>query len=121
MRTYIDGGPAVHGWDLEGLRTAVWVNGTLNDATDLDVGWGIEMALPWSSLAVHAHRPAPPRNGDRWRVNFSRVEWATEIVDGRYQKVPETAEDNWVWSPQGEVNMHLPQHWGFIAFSREPR
>jgi hypothetical protein len=26
-------------------------------------------------------------------------------------------EDNWVWSPQGAVNMHMPERWGVVQFS----
>ena len=25
--------------------------------------------------------------------------------------------DNWVWSPQGAINMHMPERWGFVLFS----
>ena len=25
-------------------------------------------------------------------------------------------EDNWVWSPQGEIDMHIPEKWGFVRF-----
>ena len=25
-------------------------------------------------------------------------------------------EDNWVWSPQGVVNMHIPDRWGKVSF-----
>ena len=67
-------------------------------------------------LAPAAHMPTPPNDGDVWRINFSRVQWRHRIVNGRYEKVPNTAEDNWVWSPQGVVNMHLPEHWGFVEF-----
>ena len=116
-RTYIDGGPAHHEWNLEGLKTAVYVDGTLNDPSDRDRGWSIELALPWRSLAEYAHKPAPPRDGDTWRVNFSRVEWRHRIVDGRYEKVPAVREDNWVWSPQGQINMHIPERWGYVVFS----
>ncbi len=116
VRTYIDGGPALHDWDMRGLRSAVWVNGTLNDASDTDEGWSIELALPWRSLAEAAGRDAPPTPGDVWRMNFSRVEWQHRIVGGRYEKVPDTREDNWVWSPQGLINMHVPQHWGYVRF-----
>lgn len=116
-RTYIDGGPAHHEWNLEGLKTAVHVDGTLNDPSDLDRGWGLELALPWRALAKCAHKPAPPRAGDVWRMNFSRVEWRHRIVDGRYEKVPDAREDNWVWSPQGRINMHLPERWGYVVFA----
>ena len=116
-RTYIDGGPAHHEWNLQGLTTAVHVDGTLNDPSDVDRGWSLELALPWRSLAEYAHKPAPPRAGDVWRMGFSRVEWQQRIVDGRYEKVPGTPEDNWVWSPQGEINMHIPERWGYVVFS----
>jgi hypothetical protein len=26
-------------------------------------------------------------------------------------------EDNWVWSPQGVVDMHRPETWGYVQFS----
>jgi hypothetical protein len=58
-------------------------------------------------------------------VNFSRVEWRSRVVGGRYEKVrdPETEEplpeDNWVWSPQGLVAMHYPEMWGFVTFVDE--
>jgi hypothetical protein len=50
-------------------------------------------------------------------MNFSRVEWQVEVVDGKYQKVPETREDNWVWSPQGKIDMHIPERWGYVRFT----
>ena len=61
--------------------------------------------------------------GRQWRINFSRVQWQTEVVKGTYSKVinPKTKkhypEDNWVWSPQGFVNMHRPETWAFLQFS----
>jgi hypothetical protein len=98
------------------LRTAVHVDGTLNEPADTDRGWSVEIAFPWKALAEYAHKPAPPRPGDEWRVNFSRVQWRHEIVDNAYRKPPKIKEDNWVWSPQGAVNMHIPEHWGRVRF-----
>jgi hypothetical protein len=118
-KPYRDGGPAINGWDIAGLKTAVRVQGTLNDPTDTDTGWTLEIALPWAALKECAHRPAPPLHGDQWRVNFSRVEWQVEIVEGAYRKVAGTPEDNWVWSPQGVVDMHRPEQWGYVQFSTE--
>lgn len=117
VRTYIDGGPALHGWDCKGLRRAVHIDGTLNDPTDTDRGWFVEMAIPWTALAEAAGCAAPPREGDTWRVNFSRVEWRDRVVDGRYMKLPDTPENNWVWSPQGVIDMHRPKHWGHVRFT----
>lgn len=117
-KPYRHGGKARNEWEIPGLRTAVHVDGTLNDSRDRDRGWSVEIAFPWKVLAVYAHKPAPPRPGDEWRVNFSRVQWQHRIVDGKYQKVPDTKEDNWVWSPQGVVNMHIPEKWGRVRFIR---
>ncbi|HEY6400739.1 MAG TPA: hypothetical protein VI479_04990, partial [Blastocatellia bacterium] len=50
--------------------------------------------------------------------NFSRVEWRHEIADGKYRKTPNTKEDNWVWSPQGVINMHVPEKWGYVRFTK---
>ena len=116
-KPYRDGGPALNSWEIPGLREAVHVQGTLNDPTDRDQGWTVELALPWAALAPLANRPAPPRDGDRWRVNFSRVEWEHAVEAGRYRKVPDRREDNWVWSPQGAIDMHRPERWGYVQFS----
>src|SRR5688572_9247990 len=42
VRPYRDGGPAITGWDIPGLRTGVSIQGTLNDPSDVDEGWSVE-------------------------------------------------------------------------------
>ena len=124
-RPYRDGVQALFHWDINGLKTGVSVKGTLNNPSDKDEGWTLEIAFPWAVLRECAPESRPPKAGEQWRVNFSRVEWRTEIEDGRYVKVkhPDTGkplpEDNWVWSPQGVVNMHYPEMWAFVQFSNE--
>lgn len=118
-RPYRDGGTAINEWDIAGLRTAVHVDGTLNDPRDIDRGWSVEIAIPWRALAEFSSVPAPPRDGDQWRINFSRVQWQTRICNGRYEKLANTREDNWVWSPQGVVDMHRPERWGYVQFSED--
>jgi hypothetical protein len=114
-KPYREGGKADNTWEIPGLRTAVWVEGTINDPRGRDRGWTVEIAIPWSSFASRApvKRPSP---GSEWRVNFSRVEWRTTMEDGKYVKVPGAQEDNWVWSPQGLINMHVPDRWGYVKF-----
>jgi hypothetical protein len=116
-KPYRDGGKADDAWEIEGLKTAVHVDGTLNDPHDTDQGWSVEIAIPWPALGKLARVPAPPRDGDQWRANFSRVEWQFRTEGGRYEKVKGTREDNWVWSPQGVVDMHRPEKWGYVQFS----
>lgn len=115
-KPYRDGGPALNEWEIPGLRTAVHVRGTLNNPGDTDKGWSVVLAIPWSSMAEHGQATCPPSPGDCWRTNFSRVEWTVDIVDGRTVKRPGLPEDNWVWSPQGVVDMHRPETWGYLRF-----
>ena len=129
-RPYRRQGKANVAWDMEGLRTAVRLEGTLNDPTDEDAGWSVEIAIPWSALRPPGVPPedaaGPPRAGDTWRVNFSRVQWPLVVVDGVYRKAREPVdwsdhpEDNWVWSPQGEIDMHIPEMWGVVRFVASP-
>lgn len=122
IKPYRDGAPAVNAWDIQGLKSAVHIDGTLNNPADKDIGWSVEIAIPWEVLAQAAGRMVPPSVGDIWRVNFSRVQWHTRVEDGQYVKItdPETGkslpEDNWVWSPQGLIAMHYPERWGEVLF-----
>jgi len=125
VRPYRDGGPALHGWDIAGLESAVSVDGTLNDPGDVDRGWSVELAMPWTALAEAAPGRRGPRPGETWRINFSRVDWDMDVVDGRYVKRTDPLtgkplpEHNWVWTPQHAIDMHRPEHWGYLTFSDE--
>src|SRR6185295_15111527 len=83
VKPYRDGGPAINAWDIAGLKVGVDVRGTLNKPGDRDEGWTVEIAMPWKSLTEAAADHKPPQQGDRWRVNFSRVEWDVDAVKGR--------------------------------------
>ncbi len=115
-KPYRDGGPALNGWEIKGLQTGVHLRGTLNNPKVVDDGWSCEIAIPWTAIKEICKCDCPPKAADVWRINFSRVEWHLNVVDGRYQKVPGTKEDNWVWSPQGVVDMHQPETWGELLF-----
>lgn len=115
-KPYRAGGKAVDDWEIAGLKTAVHVDGTLNDPHDEDRGWTLEIAWPWPNLKQIGAPRSPPRVGDQWRINFSRVEWDIDIVDGKYRKIAKRPEHNWVWSPQHAIDMHRPEHWGYLQF-----
>jgi hypothetical protein len=122
VKPYRDGGPALHAWDIQGLKTAVKVSGTLNNPADKDKAWFVEIALPWEVLKEAASPKASPKAGDQWRVNFSRVEYRVNVADGAIAKAADAAgkplpEDNWVWAPTGLVNIHYPEMWGYVQFS----
>jgi hypothetical protein len=54
----------------------------------------VEIAIPHAALAEHTAMPLPPRVGDIWLINFSRVQWQHDIRDGKYVKRENTREDN---------------------------
>lgn len=122
LRPYRDGARPLTSWNMDGLQTAVSLQGTLNRADDIDTGWTVEIAIPFSGLVEYS-RVGRPYNGEQWHLNFSRVEWHMRINNGQYVKEtdPTTGslcrEENWVWSPIGAIDMHRPEHWGFVQFS----
>jgi hypothetical protein len=117
LKPYRDGGTLISAWDIRGIEVGVHVDGTLNDPTDTDDGWNVEFALPWSVLAEAAPEARPPRSGEQWRLNFSRSHWSLTAEDGAYRKLPDTPANWSVWSPQGEINIHKPECWGFVEFA----
>nr|WP_275444647.1 carbohydrate-binding family 9-like protein [Paenibacillus sp. ACRRX] len=124
-KPYRDGGPPINGWDIKGLQTAVHIDGELNNPHAANRKWSVEVAMPWSSLKECAAEGRMPRNGEYWRVNFSRVEWHVDVVEGQYVKRRHLdsgralSEENWVWSPMGIVNMHYPELWGYVLFTED--
>ena len=69
-KPYKDGGKADNSWEIPGLKTAVHVDGTLNDPRDVDRGWSVEIAMPWAVLGKLSPQPAPPHDGDQSAHRF---------------------------------------------------
>lgn len=124
VKPYRDGSPAnIHAWDIQGLKTAVKISGTLNNPADKDKSWFVEIAFPWEVLKEAGNPKSAPKPGDQWRMDFSRVEYRLSAADGAYVKTADPGtgrplpEDNWVWSPTGLINIHYPELWGYVQFS----
>jgi hypothetical protein len=118
-KPYRSGAYVLISWDGKKLKHGVKILGTVNNPADEDEGWTVEMAIPFDEMA-HT-----PEDGEIWRLNFSRVEWDTHIAEGKYAKQTGANEKtlperNWVWSPTGAVNMHMPERWGYVQFSALP-
>ncbi len=117
-KPYRDGGKAITSWDISGLKTAVHIEGTLNNTNDTDQFWSVEVAIPWENLLETFPKKQREIAGKEMRLNFSRVQWETDIVEGKYIKKKQP-EYNWVWSPQRAIAMHEPEFWGRVYFSPE--
>ncbi|MEM8522998.1 MAG: carbohydrate-binding family 9-like protein [Bacteroidota bacterium] len=98
-------------YDLPGLETAVQVDGTLNDNSDIDKGWSLEVGIPWKSLELLANgRSLPPQNGDIWRMFLGRFQKL--MVSGKeVQPHPAMALNS-----HDIYDTHLPDKWSRIEF-----
>jgi len=103
------------GWDFPGAQTAVHVDGTLNDSRDRDRGWTVELAFPWQAmrpLNLSTPRSLPPRDGDVWRIDFSRF--------NQYKQPPPAADSGgWALSYHGVWDSHIPEVFPFVTFVTE--
>lgn len=112
-KPYRAGGDADNTFCFTGLKSAVHIDGNLNDPSSIDKGWSVTLALPFADIAPTCQTACPPSLGDVWRLNFSRVQWD---VDADLRKIPNRREHNWVWSPMGKIDMHRPEIWGYLLF-----
>jgi len=108
------------GYNMNSKEAVKIIDGKINDARVQSEAWTTEIALPIASLMVNhtANGGRKPEHGAYWRINFSRVQWRVLRKGVSFWKDPKyPKEDNWVWSPQGEIQMHLPERWGVLQFS----
>ena len=73
-------------FNIPGLKTAVHINGTLNNSNDVDVGWDVEIAVPWK--AMKGISSFPPKNGTRMTINFFRINYTKDRITGALAFTP---------------------------------
>ncbi len=97
-------------WDCKGLKSATKIEGTINDFSDKDKGWSVEIAIPFSSLKkVTKYKFYPPHVGDIWKIHLAR-RYVSKVRDD-----PKNAF-YWTWPPSGEVQCHRVDTWGNLIF-----
>lgn len=100
-------------WDLPGLQCAVHRDGVINDPSVRDRGWTVEIAIPWSGLQIltaGGKRTLPPRDGDVWRMDFSRF--------NQYKEAPPAKDSGgWAMGAHGVWDSHIPELFPYIHFS----
>lgn len=100
-------------YDLPGLQTAVHLNGSLNDRTDTDQGWTVELALPWTSLSVLSaseNATSSPRPGEQLRLNLFRF--------NKYKTaIPAEDSGGWALSKHGVWDSHIPELYPIVTLT----
>jgi hypothetical protein len=97
------------GWNADGLRIATHINGTLNNDTDHDDSWILEVAIPFAAYRrALPNISLPPKPGDVWRLNLNRCGGKTN-------------EQFSQWAPgrEKEPQFHAPPDFGIVRFSNE--
>ena len=93
--------------DLVGAELATTWIGTLNDNSDRDRVWYLEVRIPFENFdALH---PDPPTDGEKWRIQMNR--W-----DGTDKRALSE------WTPSGKEwpDPHRPKGFGILEFSAAP-
>ncbi len=100
-------------WDMPGLKWAVKIDGTLNDDSDIDRGWTVELAFPWAGMrALAGNRAVPPNHGDSWRVFFGRFQ-PLNVGD-------QSMLAAWAYDAIGSGDNHLPERFTQVQFVNAP-
>jgi hypothetical protein len=110
-KAYSAGGQANLAWTLN-FTAAVWVDGTLNDSSDVDAQWCCEVAVPFTELAFMA--PSlhfPPHDGETWRILLTRYD---------YERTGTKRVELSAWTQTNSSSFHVPAKFGSITFSASP-
>ena len=99
-------------WDFPGLKTAVKIQGVLNNPEVESKGFTVELAFPWEGMKWLANgRNLPPREGDMWKIFL-----------GRYQQIKMNGKQTavgWALDPIGSDDNHFPEKFSNIMFSED--
>jgi hypothetical protein len=99
-------GPFGHQDWQSGVKSAVTVNGTLDDPKDKDQGYVVEIKIPWTTLhAKDKPDSTAPKPGARWRINLyamqnnGGVAWSPILQQGNFHKASRFAYVTWLGEP----------------------
>lgn len=91
-------------FDATNVEIGVKLNGTLNDRSDVDEQWTLELAIPWENFERLSLEP--PTAGTVWKANLNR--WDGVQPDRRMS----------IWSdPMNDESWpHVPSRFGDLVF-----
>lgn len=98
-----EGGEGDYEWSLQGWKCAVHCDGTLNDDSDIDYQWTVEIAIPLPSIGI-----THIGTGSKLRLNMMRID---------REKVGGVAHYD-AFQPIHDKTMHIPSRWPYILMGR---
>ena len=92
-------------WNCEGLKVETKICGTLNDSSDTDQYWSIEIAIPFKGLPTLKGKQ--PEKGDKWLFHLARYDYSAYLPSGR--ELSSTARFT-------VRNFHFLDDWMYLEF-----
>ena len=92
-------------YTAKGMRSAVKLRGTVNDSSDKDEFWQVEVRIPFSDLGE-----ATPKAGEVWRGNCYR-----------FNRTKGQPVEQLSWSPTRLPSFHEPGRFGYLEFGNVSR
>ncbi len=89
------------------MKVGVKVDGTLDNRSDVDKGWTVEMAIPLTAALGKEKdmKNVPPKVGSEWRINLFRL----DMPNGHPQQGS-------AWSPPMVGDFHALDRFGVLEF-----
>jgi len=101
-------------WDFPGLKSAVKLDGVINDDSCVDRGWTVELAFPRQGMnALFKPGMMPAGAGSTLRMDLSRFE---KLAYNGYK--PER-HPGWALNQHGVYDSHIPECFSYIHLSDE--
>lgn len=97
--------PKAARWDARGVKIAGKYVGTLNDDSNTDKKWVVEVAIPFDNFAKIAQH-TPPEPGEEWNLNLNRHGGDTNM---QYSQ--------WSAADTSSPSFHTPHRFGRVKFS----
>lgn len=94
-------------WNCEGLKSATAVKGTINNPSDIDEYWVLEMAIPFAELDLGGK--VCPDAGDIWTILLSRYDYSVYLPDGLEYSAS---------AKLTQINYHRYEDWDRMVFMR---
>jgi hypothetical protein len=94
-------------WNCEGFKAAVTVNGTINDPSDKDKFWQMEMAIPYADLP--SMKGKTPKPGDVWKFHLARYDFSVYLPIG---------DELSSCAPLSKVDFHDASEWINLKFAK---
>ena len=92
-------------WNLNTMKVAVTINGTINEPYKIDKYWQMEVAIPFEGLDTN--KRMAPKAGDVWIYQIARCEYSFYLEQGQELSANEYLN---------EVNFHAPEFWSKLKF-----